>query len=201
MLRLAEAGCALHRLRRVPHARPQRPRPRPRRHRHDPLAAGHPPRQRTAADRRRRRARHDVRGADAGRLRRRHRGPGRPRPAGTAAARRPPVRPTDRADRGLARRPDHRRRRRRPPRTGPRAVAYRVTTPDGVVVVSGDTRVCDKVADLARGADVLVHEACRARRAARPRRAAPRSSTSSSTTPTPSPSAHSPPAPRWATSC
>ncbi len=43
----------------------------------------------------------------------------------------------------------------------PDAVAYRVTTPDGVVVVSGDTRVCDEVEDLARGADLLVHEACR----------------------------------------
>ena len=42
------------------------------------------------------------------------------------------------------------------------AVAYRVTAPDGVVVISGDTRVCDEVRDLARGADVLVHEACRA---------------------------------------
>jgi ribonuclease Z len=41
------------------------------------------------------------------------------------------------------------------------AVAYRITTPAGVVVVSGDTRVCDEVRDLARGADVLVHEACR----------------------------------------
>lgn len=41
------------------------------------------------------------------------------------------------------------------------AVAYRVTTPEGVVVISGDTRVCDEVADLASGADVLVHEACR----------------------------------------
>ena len=41
------------------------------------------------------------------------------------------------------------------------AVAYRVTTPDGVVVISGDTRVCDEVFELARGADVLVHEACR----------------------------------------
>lgn len=41
------------------------------------------------------------------------------------------------------------------------AVAYRVTTPDGVVVVSGDTRVCDEVQSLATGADVLVHEACR----------------------------------------
>jgi ribonuclease Z len=41
------------------------------------------------------------------------------------------------------------------------AVAYRVTTPSATVVVSGDTRVCDEVRDLARGADVLVHEACR----------------------------------------
>jgi ribonuclease Z len=41
------------------------------------------------------------------------------------------------------------------------AVAYRVTTPAGVVAISGDTRVCDEVRDLARGADVLVHEACR----------------------------------------
>lgn len=41
------------------------------------------------------------------------------------------------------------------------AVAYRITTPDGVVVISGDTRVCDEVRDLARDADVLVHEACR----------------------------------------
>jgi len=43
----------------------------------------------------------------------------------------------------------------------PDAVAYRVRTPDGVVVVSGDTRVCQEVEDLAAGADVLVHEACR----------------------------------------
>ncbi len=43
----------------------------------------------------------------------------------------------------------------------PEAVAYRVSTPAGVVVVSGDTRVCDEVADLASAADVLVHEACR----------------------------------------
>ncbi|HKY16682.1 MAG TPA: MBL fold metallo-hydrolase [Microthrixaceae bacterium] len=41
------------------------------------------------------------------------------------------------------------------------AVAYRVTTPSGVVVISGDTRVCEEVGDLAAGADVLVHEACR----------------------------------------
>ncbi len=41
------------------------------------------------------------------------------------------------------------------------AVAYRVTTPTGVVVVSGDTRVCDEVESLAAGADIVVHEACR----------------------------------------
>jgi ribonuclease Z len=41
------------------------------------------------------------------------------------------------------------------------AVAYRITTPAGVVVISGDTRVCNEVRDLAAGADVLVHEACR----------------------------------------
>lgn len=43
------------------------------------------------------------------------------------------------------------------------AVAYRVATPDGTVVISGDTRVCDEVGALAAGADVLVHEACRLR--------------------------------------
>ena len=43
----------------------------------------------------------------------------------------------------------------------PDAVAYRVETPDGAVVISGDTRVCQEVEDLAAGADVLVHEACR----------------------------------------
>jgi len=43
----------------------------------------------------------------------------------------------------------------------PDAVAYRVTTPDGVVVVSGDTRVCAEVEDAVRGADLVVHEACR----------------------------------------
>lgn len=42
------------------------------------------------------------------------------------------------------------------------AVAYRVVTPRGRVVISGDTRVCAEVEDLARGVDVLVHEACRA---------------------------------------
>ncbi len=42
------------------------------------------------------------------------------------------------------------------------AVAYRIETPTGVVVVSGDTRVCGEVEQLSAGADVLVHEACRA---------------------------------------
>ena len=41
------------------------------------------------------------------------------------------------------------------------AVAYRVDTPDGAVVVSGDTRVCAEVEALAAGAAVVVHEACR----------------------------------------
>lgn len=44
----------------------------------------------------------------------------------------------------------------------PDAVAYRVRTPDGAVVISGDTRVCAEVERLAAGADLLVHEACRA---------------------------------------
>ena len=45
----------------------------------------------------------------------------------------------------------------------PEAVAYRLTTPDAVVVVSGDTRACQEVEDLAQGADLLVHETCRVR--------------------------------------
>lgn len=43
----------------------------------------------------------------------------------------------------------------------PDAVAYRIETPDGAVVVSGDTRVCREVEEFAVGAEVLVHEACR----------------------------------------
>lgn len=39
------------------------------------------------------------------------------------------------------------------------AVGFRFTTPDGVVVVSGDTQVCVGVESLARGADIVVHEA------------------------------------------
>jgi ribonuclease Z len=41
------------------------------------------------------------------------------------------------------------------------AVGYRIETPDGVVAISGDTLVCDEVAVLATGADVLVYEAMR----------------------------------------
>jgi ribonuclease Z len=41
------------------------------------------------------------------------------------------------------------------------AVAYRVTTADGTVVISGDTRVCDDIEALCAGADIVVHEACR----------------------------------------
>lgn len=41
------------------------------------------------------------------------------------------------------------------------AVAYRITTPDGSVVISGDTRVCDEVFSMAATADLLIHEACR----------------------------------------
>lgn len=41
------------------------------------------------------------------------------------------------------------------------AVGYRIETPDGVVAISGDTSVCDEVAALAQGADVVVYEAMR----------------------------------------
>lgn len=41
------------------------------------------------------------------------------------------------------------------------AVGYRVETPDGVVAISGDTVVCDEMAALAAGADVVVYEAMR----------------------------------------
>jgi len=39
------------------------------------------------------------------------------------------------------------------------AVGYRVETDNGAVVISGDTLVCDEVAELAQGARVLVYEA------------------------------------------
>lgn len=41
------------------------------------------------------------------------------------------------------------------------AVAYRVDASDGSVTISGDTRVCESLADLAHGCDVLLHEAMR----------------------------------------
>ena len=43
------------------------------------------------------------------------------------------------------------------------SVAYRVDTPDGAIVISGDTRACAEVATLAAGAEVVVHEVIRAR--------------------------------------
>lgn len=43
----------------------------------------------------------------------------------------------------------------------PNAVGYRIDTPDGSVAITGDTRVCDEVAQLADGVDVLVYEAMR----------------------------------------
>jgi len=38
------------------------------------------------------------------------------------------------------------------------AVAYRIETDEGVVVISGDTRPCRSLIQLAQGADLLVHE-------------------------------------------
>lgn len=43
----------------------------------------------------------------------------------------------------------------------PNAVGYRIETDDGAVAITGDTLVCDEVAALAAGADVLVYEAIR----------------------------------------
>ena len=41
----------------------------------------------------------------------------------------------------------------------PLAFAYRFDCPDRSIVISGDTRAAESVVRLARGADVLVHEA------------------------------------------
>lgn len=38
------------------------------------------------------------------------------------------------------------------------AFGYKVTTPDKTIVISGDTTYNDTVLDMARGADILVHE-------------------------------------------
>ena len=39
------------------------------------------------------------------------------------------------------------------------SVAYRVCTRSGDIAISGDTRVCDEFTELARGAQVVIHEA------------------------------------------
>ncbi len=41
------------------------------------------------------------------------------------------------------------------------AVGYRIETPDGIVTITGDTKVCPEVATLAAGSDVVVYEAMR----------------------------------------
>lgn len=41
------------------------------------------------------------------------------------------------------------------------AVGYRIETPDGVVTITGDTKVCPEVATLAAGSDIVVYEAMR----------------------------------------
>ncbi|NND85110.1 MAG: MBL fold metallo-hydrolase [Acidimicrobiia bacterium] len=41
------------------------------------------------------------------------------------------------------------------------AVGYRVRTPDGVVAITGDTKLCDRLDPLCGGADVVVAEAMR----------------------------------------
>lgn len=43
-------------------------------------------------------------------------------------------------------------------RVGTPSIAYRVDSERGSVVITGDTRPCDSVVELARGADVLVHD-------------------------------------------
>ncbi len=40
----------------------------------------------------------------------------------------------------------------------PNAWGFRFTTPDKVIVLSGDTRPCDNVIEYAAGADILIHE-------------------------------------------
>ncbi len=42
--------------------------------------------------------------------------------------------------------------------TWPNAYGFRFTTPDKVVVISGDTRPCDNIKKYAEGADILIHE-------------------------------------------
>jgi len=40
----------------------------------------------------------------------------------------------------------------------PNAYGFRFTTPDKVIVISGDTRPCDNILKYAKGADILIHE-------------------------------------------
>ena len=42
--------------------------------------------------------------------------------------------------------------------TWPNAWGFRFTTPDKIIVISGDTAPCDKIIGYAKGADILVHE-------------------------------------------
>ena len=42
--------------------------------------------------------------------------------------------------------------------TWPNAWGYRFTTPDRVIVISGDTRPTEKIVEYSRGADILIHE-------------------------------------------
>ena len=42
--------------------------------------------------------------------------------------------------------------------TWPNAYGYRFTTPDKVIVVSGDTAPCENIIKYAEGADILIHE-------------------------------------------
>ena len=42
--------------------------------------------------------------------------------------------------------------------TWPNAWGFRFTTPDKIIVISGDTAPCQKITEYAQGADILVHE-------------------------------------------
>ena len=42
--------------------------------------------------------------------------------------------------------------------TWPNAWGFRFTTPDKIIVISGDTAPCDKIIEYAKEADILVHE-------------------------------------------
>ncbi len=42
--------------------------------------------------------------------------------------------------------------------TWPNAFGFKFTTPDRTIVISGDTRPCEKLVEMSKGADILVHE-------------------------------------------